>query len=549
MRRFVSILIFLTLCHARADVALQAFTNQANSLLQAQFGFGITNIPIYSPTNAAVRYNAAIHYDLQAAADLYDATTPATNYPSVFRPLFAWEGGELFIVGYTNVTTDFDAQLARGFKDVSDPTIGTNDNVWGVPWVVGAKNNAPQFNEFDNNNVLSMTRKLQFVRPNQSRPTFLLTNQMYIFAISNFAGVEAWNNTGQMLAGPFEMVVSNKMLLLFTNNYDWGTNIEADMGTNLEVQQWAGLPAPYWAAYVAPHLFASVSVPFSEWVESPPKLKSAFGNFETNLPGLPTHDWELRVTNHLVYSLSDLSSGTNRLLDFVNLSMGGSLDPNEAIANLPTPTNSVPMSYSKAWDTNGASDVANAASAKGLINQIEIGEGLLQVSDWTAQATFTSSNLFAAEQQVFYNFLRGGGTTNSLMGCPFQPTTVFAQVTDYAASNPKVHYAIDDLDSESNAVTIFNPSYNPRFIPSGTLGRQNASYQSSEPFAPQFVVSNNVLQFSFRGANDLPYLIWTSTNLVDWQATAAARQVSPGQFEFDDPLTNGSARFYQVRAP
>ena len=139
MRRVIYILSLLVLVNARADVALQVFTNQANPALLSQFGFGVTNIPIYSPTNSAVRYTAAIHYVLQAAANAYDVTTPATNYPSVFRPQFGWQGGNLFVVGYTNVTVDFDAQFAIGFKDSTDPMIGANDNVWGIPWVVALR--------------------------------------------------------------------------------------------------------------------------------------------------------------------------------------------------------------------------------------------------------------------------------------------------------------------------------------------------------------------------------------------------------------------------
>src|SRR5580698_9334258 len=112
MRFFVVLLCLLVGGQVHADQALQVFTNQANAGLQAQFGLGVTNIPIYSPTNGSVRYSAAVHYVLQAAANAYDETTAVTDYPSVFRPQFGWQGGNLFIVGYTNVTTDFATQFA-----------------------------------------------------------------------------------------------------------------------------------------------------------------------------------------------------------------------------------------------------------------------------------------------------------------------------------------------------------------------------------------------------------------------------------------------------
>ncbi|MGP8199014.1 MAG: hypothetical protein ACLQU4_05865 [Limisphaerales bacterium] len=50
------------------------FTNQANAQLQAEFGFGVTNIPVYSTTNPAIGYGASVHYVLQSAANNYDAT-------------------------------------------------------------------------------------------------------------------------------------------------------------------------------------------------------------------------------------------------------------------------------------------------------------------------------------------------------------------------------------------------------------------------------------------------------------------------------------------
>ena len=179
---------------ARGQTALEFFTNQANGLLQAQFGFGVTNIPVYCATNPAIGYGGDIHYQLQSAADEYDATTPATNLPSVFRPLFSWRSGTLFIVGYACVTNDFYAQTGSGFKEITNPTITTNDNVWGIPWVIGAKGQIPAFNEYCYASEVAVDRDLVFVRfpsgiPGQysTRPPEY-TNQFYIMSISNAFG-------------------------------------------------------------------------------------------------------------------------------------------------------------------------------------------------------------------------------------------------------------------------------------------------------------------------------------------------------------------------
>jgi len=172
------IIIISVALRAPAQTPLEFFTNQANTALQAEFGFGVTNIPVYSTTNPAIAYSASVHYLLQSAANAYDATTPATNLPSVFRPVFSWQANTLFIVGYTCVTTDFCAQIGRGFKVSIDPTITSNDNVWGIPWVVGAKGKIPAFNEYCYSSEVFVQRQLQFVRdPDPAKPGKYITNR------------------------------------------------------------------------------------------------------------------------------------------------------------------------------------------------------------------------------------------------------------------------------------------------------------------------------------------------------------------------------------
>ena len=113
---FWSFIIFVSLgCRVFGLGALDSFTQQANESLQSGFGFGVTNLPVYSTTDPTVNYSASIHYLLQCAANAYDATTPATNLPSVFRPLFCWQSNVLYIVGYTCVSNDFYTQIGGGF--------------------------------------------------------------------------------------------------------------------------------------------------------------------------------------------------------------------------------------------------------------------------------------------------------------------------------------------------------------------------------------------------------------------------------------------------
>ena len=228
-----------------AQPSLEFFTNQANALLQPAFGFGVANIPVYSSTNPAAAYTASLHYLLQSAANAYDATTPATNPPSVFRPLFAWSGGTLFIVGYTNVTTDFYAQTGLGFKVPTDPTIGTNDNVWGIPWVVGMNNNPPAFNEYCYSTSVLVERKLLFVRamvngqPLTNEPP-AYTNQFLLMSVTNIFGVEAWNFSRSNFPDSVTIVASNQVSITITNNHNGGANYAFSASTNWVISSWPG---------------------------------------------------------------------------------------------------------------------------------------------------------------------------------------------------------------------------------------------------------------------------------------------------------------------
>lgn len=61
---------------------------------------------------------------------------------------------------------------------------------------------------------------------------------------------------------------------------------------------------------------------------------------------------------------------------------------------------------------------------------------------------------------------------------------------------------------------------------------------------------NSDFQFTFEGNTGLPYLIWNSTDLIEWSALGAAREASPGLFQFRDGHAGGyAARYYRISAP
>jgi hypothetical protein len=359
-----------------AQTPLEFFTNQANALLQAEFGFGVTNIPVYSTTNPAVGYSASVHYLLQSAANDYDATTPATNFPSVFRPVFSWQTNTLFIVGYTCVTTDFYAQIGCGFKAITDPTITANDNVWGIPWVVGAKGQTPAFNEYCYSSAVTVLRDLLFVRyraPDGQYNANLppqYTNQFYIMSISNIFGAEAWNFYPTTFTNSVTLVISNQVSVTFTNNYNFGTNMVFNSATNWPIDSWPGWSGDRTAGFMIPLFTNTTSLPFSYWSESTEQFValSATNGFlagDLQQTGWPVYDWMLNITNNLMYALVDNETG--HVLDFVNLgAFGRSLNFNQVLTNDSDPPNAV-------WTVAPANDDPDSPMSDGVHNQIEMG--------------------------------------------------------------------------------------------------------------------------------------------------------------------------------
>jgi hypothetical protein len=63
-------------------------------------------------------------------------------------------------------------------------------------------------------------------------------------------------------------------------------------------------------------------------------------------------------------------------------------------------------------------------------------------------------------------------------------------------------------------------------------------------------IDDSDFQFEFNGKTGLPYLVWSSTNLADWNPIGAAREASPGHFHFRDSDAGSHAkRFYRTSSP
>src|SRR5208283_2309761 len=241
--------------------------------------FGLSGAPSVIPgipvlvSNQFV-YSSAVNRLLQLAANMYDATTnnnpgvTGNNYPSVFRPTF-WvtnENGfhDVYINGYVDVS-QYSSQpgLTIGIPPLDLPVDVTSSllvpnalvnayygNVYGVPWIIGAKKGFPNFNKFGMQNVVQIERELQIKRktiPTTSVSDLLFTNQLYIFNISNSIGIECWNSYSNAYVNlnpnGVQIVVRDTLSMQITNDVPGSFAsgfYYAPLYTNITVTSWPG---------------------------------------------------------------------------------------------------------------------------------------------------------------------------------------------------------------------------------------------------------------------------------------------------------------------
>lgn len=204
------------------------FTNVASGLLSAQLNLNLGQLQVY-PTN---QYTPSVHRLLQVAANILDAQN--TNfYPSVFRPLFAKDAANnIFIVGYqpvTNVSGPADPQLAAPYDAAAllnnpgntTPITDANGpvNVYGVPWVIGAKSGLPNFNQCSLLSAVQVTRKLEVTRDSLDPATAIYeTNQMYLIGLSNSIGISFWNPYNASYPRPLTVFAADTLITTLTNS-------------------------------------------------------------------------------------------------------------------------------------------------------------------------------------------------------------------------------------------------------------------------------------------------------------------------------------------
>jgi hypothetical protein len=479
--------------------------------------FGVTDIPVWV-SNRFV-YTPAVNRLLQLAANMYDATTNNIgangnryDYPSIFRPLFTVTNQNgyynIFITGYTNVTlapsevisSDPQFNLPIDVSDLATTNILVINqpiNVYGVPWIVGAKKGFPNFNELAMDCAFQITRKLEITRPSTNAlPNTYSYYQMFILNITNQVGVECWNSYADAYTNEVKIYVyDNLKNIVLTNDEGFTTNLSLILPISFPVANWQG--------YNSYQPTLSFQIPLNTAVMAisnsiyrfnqggAPYLTPYLGDiYETNVTGYPQPHWGLTVANDLRVVMVDTTVVPNRVIDYVELSGPNSARDltAEIIKDYDTGTYGNDL-----WDTN----FNNQGIPQGLANQVGVSLGLYPAGAAGGAWGQTDPTLQQNEIDGFRAFFRLpplypnnpgesqgialAQSTNDIQA-PYTPTAAVVQHVSWQANDPLVHYLANDLNwanavrTDRNVTSLTDSSdgdnlgiVNTRYAPWGTL--------------------------------------------------------------------------------
>jgi hypothetical protein len=519
---------------------VEFFTNAADRLLRTYYptnfaimlngspvvtNININFIPIY-PVNF---YTPGVHRLLQLAANMYDATTNKNagvapnnfDYPSVFRPYFARIGSGtnavIYISGYQEQQPVFNSgdsfwnsplDLRRQsdlstFMGHSNPN--TVDNIYGVPYVIGARTNLPNFNQFSMAPVVQVTRAMLESRSNG----VLQTNISYQIGISNVMSVQCWNSYAGIFNRQVTVIVSNDFSGVLTNNFGglpgaFAPLLTQPLSTTSTIPVW---PVGYINTLLITNSFqyqlnnGMVILP-NDYVQVSPPLygtNSVLWNLLT--PKVFVPDWVLIMTNRVRVIIQDFQS--KRILDCVQLGGLGQLpgldSQDDIVSNLAAA--SFPNASNNIWNMTPISP--NNALPIGFFTQLQISLGSVQVAPkyWASPQGIPSQSTISQEISGFSNWVAHPTDPNLPLSkqVPYAPTTKYAKLYTWSANDPLVHYTVGDLtdlsqnssptngieqlsisDSNTTWATILYPrgGISPRYRPWTNDSGLNANMQS-----------------------------------------------------------------------
>jgi hypothetical protein len=460
--------------------SFRAFTNT----FAVTAPFGITNIPVLV-SNRFV-YTPAVHRLLQLAANIYDASSNNNfNLPHVFRPIFKCvqnANHDVYIIGYTNVsfvTGPSDPQLAQpwdvtrlaNLRQFNKPILDTTGggapvNVYGVPWVIGAKKGLPNFNQLELMTAAQVTRKLEIIRSSLNPKTATYTtNQAYIVGVTNLLGVNFWNSYSNAYPRQLRLVVSD-FVSMAVNNISGPANsarpvVAWNFTTNVPVPIW---PGAAWDAKRAvppnetPNSYSFVAMNWPMVFQTPLVYDDVGQDFETvsaNFEPLKQlGQLNVNMTNYLQAYILD----GNNVIDYVQLrdpQVAGGI--NQGLAD-PDYRGGNQVHYQ--WSTNLYGGNPNVTY--GVINQLAVsGNPTLAPQaggQWSTTPT-PAGTTAAAEAGFFNGFFEPTFSVNGVsyvnrekqIQAPYTPSrTVYVSYL-LQANDPLVHYDASDLNSQVGA--------------------------------------------------------------------------------------------------
>ncbi|HUL51053.1 MAG TPA: hypothetical protein VLU94_00570 [Candidatus Nitrosotalea sp.] len=510
---------------------LRFFTNTARLILQTQYpdqfptNTTALKIPIWE-LNSTNYYHAGIHRALQLVANIWEASTNRDlnglgypYFPTVFRPIFTNElgGSRISIIGYTNeVGTNF---LARPWRDLNVPTdrarITANDNIYGVPLVIGAKKGFPNFNEFHQETMVQVTRRLK-----GHKATLTDTPQFHVsyeVGVSNLFGLEAWNSYTTNYPRKLKMIISDRCIYDLRDTYgslNGKTNVYVNVTANIDAFNWKG--AGQVGQFMIPMTNLFSVLPDSFFNPFTRKFITQVTPVWDTSSRFPAPDWKVVITNRVQYLLVDEQSGQH-LVDFVNLdNMVTTLDIGKWLVGksggLGSDAQNDPSSIF--WLTNRAEgrpfilDFPATLTMAGITNQVHASSSdTLDLSQWTSyslnqidgnqrQKSIDEMRVFLGLKPLFY--VTNPPIPKLDIQVPFTPTRKLDLQMSWQVNDPLVHYHIEDLSdpahTDTNNVVPLLPNQspepsnlgqlNPRYRPWGTVAQrsiENVNFAQQDP--------------------------------------------------------------------
>ena len=443
------------------------FTTVADKMLRSTFSFGVTNIPVYS--NGVSVYTPSVQRLLQLSANIYEAST--TNfYPTVFRPVFQNDNlGNIFITGYTNLSSVSGANTVSGSGDfqlapphdiddllnfpANTPVTDANGlvNVYGVPWIIGAKKGFPNFNEFSMQDVVKVTRKLQVTRLTTNSPPNA-TNQMYVISVTNSLGVEFWNSYTNNYSNEVQVVVNDNLTMQMalangTVLLADGVSLTRSMLFNSQINLNGWSSNAFLVPFATNFMFladSAYSFPYVQFYNVARNPNPVFQSTTPAFPPLP--QILLEVTNHLQAFILD----NNHVIDYVHFSGPGSI--RNIATEFQNTNTTIGSTGTAAYYTNlvWSTALGNGGLSLGIATQIGISDGNIP-----SNMIFWNDPNAPKEIDGFFHFLnplyasKYGSqvmyATNLAVQAPFTPSAITYEYDTYQANDPLVHYLKSDL--------------------------------------------------------------------------------------------------------